>query len=110
MTTLSVDANTLTKDKAEDDDMNLKEPKASPNNEIRSKTDMEKILDMEEKARRLEDSVTERAALKKSMETQNSTSPKNENKRSDETRMADRLEGSTECCAACCRECDCVIS
>ncbi len=132
MTTLSAETNILQKDD-EENDMNHKEQKAWPS-EIHSTTgegkirDMvekveriedinavhdwfvEKIPEMEEKTNRLDDLDEEHDWLVRCIAIQNPGYPETAITNSDGTRIAEQLEGNTECCNECCIECNCVIS
>jgi hypothetical protein len=62
-------------------------------------SDMVRIKELEDKAKRIEESIREKVT----------TSRANGVKR-DEKRIDERLEGCTDCCGECCNGCDCVIS
>ena len=72
-----------------------------------ARSDEDRILDMEEKAKRLDDIVAKNEVMK---EAENNDSPRKKRKKSRASRVEDAFEGCSECCGDCCVGCECVIS
>jgi hypothetical protein len=72
------------------------------------KSDAEKIQDMEDKARRIEDSVRAHAEMRRQHDENQSKS--HSSKRKKHNRIVEGAEGCGECCAECCSGCECAIS
>jgi hypothetical protein len=81
-----------------------------------SKSDAEKIQDMEDKAQRIEDSIRKRHEMKQlnAVGGNNDKTPPSSPRRQQEKKKTKRdaldgLEGCGDCCGDCCSGCECVI-
>ena len=72
-----------------------------------ARSDEDRISDMEEKAKRLDDIVVKNEVTK---EVENNDPPRKKGKKSRASRVEDAFEGCSECCGDCCVGCECVIS
>ncbi|KAL3914393.1 MAG: hypothetical protein SGILL_006118 [Bacillariaceae sp.] len=79
------------------------------------RTDAERILDMEEKANKLDDVVAKHEVMRGAAKNNNdpsssSPSPRKKRKKSRASKIEDAFQGCSECCGDCCVGCECVIS
>jgi hypothetical protein len=74
-----------------------------------TKSDAERILDLEEKAKRLDD-IAAKNGLKRQEDGHDPSSPKNTREKARQQQTEELMEGCTECCGDCCVGCECVIS